>query len=46
MLFSGALIKAHIIDAVAKRLILILTDAVTFINGVSFRDHISAQKKA
>jgi len=30
MLLSGTLIKAHIIDAVAERLIPILTDAVDF----------------
>jgi len=36
MLLSGTLIKAHIIDAVAERLIPILTDAVEFHSGSVF----------
>lgn len=40
MPYSGTLTKAHIIEEVAERLTPILTDAVTFIHGVSFlRSH-------
>ena len=45
MPYPSTLTIAHIIEEVAERLIPILTDAVNFIHGVSFRDYLTGLPK-